>query len=197
MMDTDTSVMQDRIGQLCHQFKLPTMGAQSVARFTASGHGDALHTFLEVLEQEAEDRRHRRINRLRKESRLPSGKTWETFEHQRMPLALRQQLDHLAQGSFVEHGVNVLAFGLPGTGKTHALCALGHRLVETGHSVLFTPAYRLVQSLPLRKQGNSSLPSATWTCLAGSASWTTSTSCSWTTWATYPKAPKSPRSSSP
>ena len=117
---TDTSVMQDRIGQLCGQFKLPTMGAQSVARFTAAGHGDALATFLEVLEQEAEDRRHRRINRLRRESRLPSGKTWETFEHDRVPLALRQQLDQLAQGSFVERGINVLAFGLPGTGKTHA-----------------------------------------------------------------------------
>ena len=120
---TDTSVMQDRIGQLCGQFKLPTMGAQSVARFTAAGHGDALATFLEVLEQEAEDRRHRRINRLRRESRLPSGKTWETFEHDRVPLALRQQLDQLAQGSFVERGINVLAFGLPGTGKTHALGA--------------------------------------------------------------------------
>ena len=36
---TDTSVMQDRIGQLCGQFKLPTMGAQSVTRFTAAGHG--------------------------------------------------------------------------------------------------------------------------------------------------------------
>ena len=53
----------------------------SVARFTAAGHGDALPTLLEVLEQEAEDRRHRRINRLRRESKLPSGKTWETFEH--------------------------------------------------------------------------------------------------------------------
>ena len=150
---TDTNVMQDRIGQLCGQFKLPTMGAQSVARFTAAGHGDALATFLEVLEQEAEDRRHRRINRLRRESRLPSGKTWEIFEHDRMPLALRQQLDQLAQGSFIERGINVLAFGLPGTGKTHARCALGHRLVEAGHSVLFAPAYRLVQSLPLVGRG--------------------------------------------
>ena len=149
---TDTSVMQDRIGQLCGQFKLPTVGAQSVTRFTAAGHGDALPTFLEVLEQEAEDRRHRRINRLRRESRLPSGKTWETFEHNRIPLALRQQLDQLAQGSFVERGVNVLAFGLPGTGKTHALCALGHRLVEAGHSVLFAPAYRLVQELLAAKR---------------------------------------------
>ena len=78
MTDTGTSVMQERIGELCGQFKLPTVGAQSVARFTAAGHGDALATFLEVLEQEAEDRRHRRINRLRREFRLPSGKTWET-----------------------------------------------------------------------------------------------------------------------
>ena len=85
----DTSVMQDRIGQLCGQFKLPTMGAQSVARFTAAGHGDALATFLEVLEQEAEDRRHRRISRLRRESRLPehrpSPRPGKRFEHDRSP----------------------------------------------------------------------------------------------------------------
>ena len=45
----DTNAIQVRIGELCHQFRLPTMGAQSVARFTAAGHGDALSTFLEVL----------------------------------------------------------------------------------------------------------------------------------------------------
>ena len=101
-----------------------------MSRFTAAGHGHALETFLEVLEQEAEDRRQRRIGRLHTASRLPAGKTWETFEHDRVPLALRQQLGELAGGSFVERGVNVLAFGLPGTGKTHALCALGHRLVQ-------------------------------------------------------------------
>ena len=137
---TDTVAIQDRIGELCHQFRLPTMGAQSVSRFTAAGHGHALETLLEVLEQEAEDRRQRRISRLRTASRLPAGKTWETFEHDRVPLALRQQQDELASGNFVERGVNVLAFGLPGTGKTQALCAVGHRLVESGHSVLFAPA---------------------------------------------------------
>ena len=41
---------------------------------------------------------------------------------------------------------------MPGTGKTHALCAVGHRLVETGHSVLFTPAYQLVQELLAAKR---------------------------------------------
>ena len=33
-----------------------------------------------------------------------------------------------------------------------ALCALGHRLVEAGHSVLFAPAYRLVQELLAAKR---------------------------------------------
>ena len=41
---TDTVAMNDRIGELCRQFRLPTMGTQSVARFTAARHGDALST---------------------------------------------------------------------------------------------------------------------------------------------------------
>ena len=49
MMDTDTSVIQERIGELCGQFKLPTVAAETVARFTAAGHGDALPTFLARL----------------------------------------------------------------------------------------------------------------------------------------------------
>ena len=47
---------------------------------------------------------------------------------------------------------NVLAFGMPGTGKTHAMCAIGHRLVESGRSVLFVPAYRLVQDMLAAKR---------------------------------------------
>ncbi len=41
----------------------------------------------------------------------------------------------------------MLAFGMPGTGKTHAMRAIGHRLVQSGRSVLFIPAYRLVQDM--------------------------------------------------
>ena len=91
---------------------------------------------------------------------LPAGKTWETFEHDRVPLALRQQLDHLAQGSFVERGVNVLAFGLPGTGKTHALCALG--------TVWWKPA---TPSSSLRPTAWCTWPPSG--CQAFSCSWTT------------------------
>jgi|SRR5207237_6019796 len=57
------------------------------------------------------------------------------------------RLQELATGAFLETATNVLAFGLPGVGKSHGLCAVGHALVEAGHSVLFTPAYALVQEL--------------------------------------------------
>ena len=53
-----------------------------------AGHGDVWNPLVKC-EQEAEDRRQRRIGRLRTASRLPAGKTWETFEHDRVPLALR------------------------------------------------------------------------------------------------------------
>ena len=47
----------------------------------------------------------------------------------------------------MDRDINVLAFSLPGTGKTYAMCAIGHRLVESGRSVLFIPAYHLVQDM--------------------------------------------------
>ena len=154
-MTTETyapSAVGERIGELCRQFKLPTLAAETVDRFSEAGHADALPTLVEVLEQEAEDRRIRRVDRLRRASKLPAGKTWDTFEHGRAPVKLRQQLASLAEGDFVDRDVNVLAFGLPGTGKTHAMCAIGHRLVQAGRSVLFIPAYRLVQDMLAAKR---------------------------------------------
>ena len=47
---------------------------------------------------------------------------------------------------------NALAFGLPGVGKSHAACAIGNELIEQGHSVLFRPAYQLVQELLAAKR---------------------------------------------
>ena len=42
--------------------------------------------------------------------------------------------------------------GVSGLFSAHALCAVGHRLVESGRSVLFAPAYRLVQDLLAAKR---------------------------------------------
>lgn len=143
---------QERIAQLCAEFRLPTVAAEAVPRFQAADHGAALTTLLEVFELEASDRRQRRVDRLRRAAKLPAGKTWETLDLTRLPVKLQQQLDELATGSFLDRAVNVLAFGLPGTGKTHAMAALGHRLIEQGHSVAFVPTYQLVQDLLAAKR---------------------------------------------
>ena len=82
---------------------------------------DALVTLVEVMDQEAEDRRARRVDQLRRASKLPAGKTWDTFEHDRVSVKLRHQLDIFGDGDVVERGVNVLAFGMPGTCKTYAM----------------------------------------------------------------------------
>ena len=141
------SAVREWIRDLCGQLRLPTLAAETASSFSEAGHAEALPTVVEVLEPEAEDRHIRRVGRLRRASKLPAGKIWDTFGHERAPVKLRQQFLSLAEGDFADWGVNVLAFGLPGTGKTHAMCAIGHRLVETGRSALFIPAYRRVQDV--------------------------------------------------
>ena len=108
----------------------------------------SLETFLfELLEQEMEGRRLRRIDRLQKASRLPVEKTLATFDQQRLPLRVRRLLPQLCSGEFVDRTENLLVFGLPGRGKTHFAAAVGHELINYGRSVLFTPTYRLVDRL--------------------------------------------------
>ena len=53
-MTTETytpSVVGERIRELCRQFRLPTLAAETVSRFSEAGHADALETLVEVLEQ--------------------------------------------------------------------------------------------------------------------------------------------------
>jgi len=57
-------------------------------------------------------------------------------------------LPALIEGGFVDRSVNVLAFGLPGRGKTHFLAALGRELIlRHSRRVLFRPAFKLVGQL--------------------------------------------------
>jgi DNA replication protein DnaC len=87
-----------------------------------------------------------------KRSCLPGEKTLETLEQERLPRKIRALLPTLCEGSFLSRAENILAFGNPGTGKTHLLCAIAYELVKQGHAVLFTSAAMLVQSLLIAKR---------------------------------------------
>jgi DNA replication protein DnaC len=115
---------------------------------TAQKENWSLETFLsEILEQEMEGRRLRRIERLKKAAHLPVEKTLDAFDQDRLPLQIRRLLPQLCRGAFIDRTENLLVFGLPGRGKTHFVAAIGHELVNNGRSVFFTPTYRLVDRL--------------------------------------------------
>ena len=104
------------------------------------------------MDLEVSERSRRRIERHFKQSSLPGEKTLATLDLDLLPAKVRRRVPSLCQGDFVHRAENVLAFGLPGRGKTHLLCAICHELVQRGHRVLFTPAFKLVQRLLAAKR---------------------------------------------
>ena len=143
------TVALETIRTYCKALRLPTV-SQVVDDTLATAQREdwSLETFLQqLLEQEMSGRRQRRILRLTKAAHLPPGKTLETFDKQRLPLRIRRQLSQLCQGEFIDRAENILVFGLPGTGKTHLVAALGHEWIQRSYSVLFIPTFKLVGGL--------------------------------------------------
>jgi DNA replication protein DnaC len=107
---------------------------------------------LEVLQREQEARRQSRVERLLRESRLPLEKTMASFDLSRLPQKIATHINVLVQGGFLDRAENVLAFGNPGSGKTHLLCAMAHELVHRGRRILFTSCNLLVEGLLAAKK---------------------------------------------
>src|SRR3954453_10486299 len=102
---------------------------------------------LELAERECQERRSNRITRLLRDSKLPLEKTMENFALKRLPSKAARQVKALLDGAFLDRKENVLAFGNPGSGKTHLLSALGQELIRTGRKIGFITCARLVQDL--------------------------------------------------
>ena len=117
-----------------------------VRQATAESWGYA-EFLLEVMQRECQQRQHHRIERLLKASKLSLEKSWSALDLKRLPTKAGQQLRSLVSGDFLDRRENVLVFGPPGSGKTHALNGLSLELVRTGRRVLFTKCSLLVQEL--------------------------------------------------
>lgn len=102
---------------------------------------------FELAQIECDVRRANKIIRFIKASKLPMEKTLENFDLKRLPLRIRQQVKILQEGSFVDRTENLLAFGNPGSGKTHLLCGLCHELARQGRRVYFSTCDSIVQQL--------------------------------------------------
>ena len=107
---------------------------------------------LDLVQQECEARQQKRIVRLLRESKLPLEKNLATFERKRLPQKIDAQLSAILDGSFLDRSENILAFGNPGSGKTHLLCAIGHELILQDKRILFRPCSILVQEMLIAKR---------------------------------------------
>lgn len=105
--------------------------------------------YLSVLSNlELSSRRQRRIQRHIKESKLPPGKTLDTFDFKVTKSINAAQLQALAENnSWVKQANNLILFGPSGVGKTHLACAIAYRMIEQGHRALFISTTALVQKL--------------------------------------------------
>lgn len=103
---------------------------------------------LGLAQQECAARRQHRVERFLQESRLPLEKSLGSFDLKRLPERLRQQVRTLLEGSFLDRRENLLAFGNPGSGKTHLLAAVCQELIRTqGRRIYFTSCQALVEGL--------------------------------------------------
>lgn len=143
-----------RLTDQLKELRLPTVRDhfQDAAIRAATENLSHLSYLSELTTLECEARRQGRIKRLLTRSRLPPGKTWDSFDFKRLPLQVTRQLESLKDGTFLSRRENVLIFGKPGSGKSHALCALSQQLILQGHSILFTTCSLLVQQLLIAKR---------------------------------------------
>lgn len=144
----------EKLVQLLKELHLPTIRGlyktqAEIAVKESLSYEDYL---LELLEREVEIRRDNKIKRLLKESKLPLEKSMESFQRKRLPRKLDMQINSLIEGSFIDRKENVLAFGNPGSGKTHLLCAIAQEIIYKGRKVLFKQCNILVQEMLIAKR---------------------------------------------
>ena len=137
------------LDMLLKAMKLPSILDQyrEVAGLAERDGWDFVRFLKELLLIEFEGRRQRRLERLQKRSRLPKEKILSGLDMSRMPTKIRRIVPELCKGGFVDKAENVLAFGLPGRGKTHLICAIGHELLKNEIPVLFFTTQELVSRL--------------------------------------------------
>lgn len=145
---------QAQIVQHLRQLHMPSIrrAYEDVANQARKGSWSYEQYLLELLQLECDTRLKNRIARNLRESKLPPSKTFDNFDKKRLPAKVAAHLNVLIDGCFLDRAENILAFGNPGSGKTHLLCAIGHELVRKGRKVLFISCGQLVQDLLIAKR---------------------------------------------
>src|ERR1700758_884056 len=120
---------------------------QALATKAAEQQRSHLDYLQQLVEGEATMRENRSIERRIKNARFPVLKTLDDFQWRWPKKINRPQIQNLFRLAFIAPQTNVLLIGNVGLGKTHLSIALGHAACLNGHTVLFTTAIDIVNTL--------------------------------------------------
>jgi len=145
MNDNDTTRLEAQLQQLrLHHIQNHYEALAGKAAEQQLSHVDYL---AQLIEGEATLRENRSIKRRIDNARFPVLKTLDTFQWSWPKKINRPQIQNLFRLAFMATQTNVVFIGNVGLGKTHLSIALGHAACLKGHSVLFTTAVDIINSL--------------------------------------------------
>ena len=119
----------------------------SLAKEAAEKNGTPLDFLSRLAEGETLRRKDRATQRRLQAARFPVLKTLEQFNWTWPKKINRAHVQNLFRLSFLKDKANVIFMGGAGLGKTHLATALAHAGCLAGHSVLFTTAIDIVNTL--------------------------------------------------
>lgn len=120
---------------------------QDLAGKAAREQRSHLDYLAQLIEGEAAMRENRSIERRIRNARFPVLKTLDDFQWSWPKKINRPQIQNLFRLAFIATQTNIILIGNVGLGKTHLAIALGHTACLNGHSVLFTTAVDIINTL--------------------------------------------------
>ena len=120
---------------------------QPLAHTAADKHWSHVAYFTELLNGEAAAREDRRVQRCILQARFPVLKTIDQFDWNWPTKINRPQIQNLFHLDYVAKHANVVFISGVGLGKSHLMTALGYAACQRGHSVLFTGAIDIINTL--------------------------------------------------
>jgi DNA replication protein DnaC len=139
----------DALGQRLAAMSLPFMleHYQPLAQTAAEKSWSHIDYLSELINGEAAWREDRSVQRRIRLARFPVQKTMDQFNWNWPTRINRAQIQNLFRLDFVAQNGNVVFISGTGLGKSHIMTALGHAACLRGHSVLFTGAIDIVNTL--------------------------------------------------
>lgn len=140
---------ETRLNEQLSSLRLLTVAEQyaALASEAAQKHWTHVDYLARLIEGEAQRRQELGIQRRIAAARFPGIKTLDQFDWNWPKKINRTQVQNLFRLAFLPDKGNVVFMGGVGLGKSHLAGALGYAACLAGHSVLFTTAVDIINTL--------------------------------------------------